>query len=53
MSLFSQKFKRLQSELFIVAMELHEVFILYANTASKAIETSFSAFLISERVIMK
>ena len=41
---FSKEFKRLQSELFIVAMELHEVFILYANTASKAIETSFSAF---------
>ncbi len=41
---YSEEFKRLQSELFISAMKVHEAFILNANLRSKAIETSLSAF---------
>ncbi|TDO03924.1 DEAD/DEAH box helicase [Sunxiuqinia elliptica] len=41
---YSKEFKSLQSELFVLAMEVHEVFILNTNSQSKAIETSLSAF---------
>nr|WP_321355575.1 ATP-binding protein [uncultured Draconibacterium sp.] len=41
---YSDEFKKLQSELFISAMKVHEAFILNANSRSKAIETSLSAF---------
>ena len=41
---YSPRLKELQSRLFIKAMEVHEVFILYANSRSCLFRTSLSGF---------
>jgi hypothetical protein len=41
---YTEKLKELQIDVFIKALRLHETFILYSSTKSKAIETTLSAF---------
>lgn len=41
---YSEKFKKLQSELFIVALKLNEEFILNANSTSSRISTTLAGF---------
>lgn len=41
---YSEKLKRLQSELFIISLKLNEVFILTANSTSSRISTTLAGF---------
>jgi len=41
---YSEKLKRLQSELFIISLKLNEVFILTANATSSRISTTLAGF---------
>ena len=41
---YSQKLKKLNSELFIISLKLHEVFILTANATSSRISTTLAGF---------
>ncbi len=41
---YSSKLKRLNSELFIISLKLHEVFILTANATSSRISTTIAGF---------
>lgn len=41
---YSARLKELQSRLFIEALKVHEVFLLYANSRSQLIQTSLSGF---------
>ena len=44
---YSKRLKQLQSELFIEAMKVNELFILRANATSSRIKTTLDGFLIS------
>lgn len=41
---YSEKLKKLQSELFIIALKLNEIFILTANSTSSRISTTLAGF---------
>lgn len=41
---YSEKLKRLQSELFIISLKLNEIFILTANSTSSRISTTLAGF---------